>query len=132
MKTKLTRFLLIMSLLLSFIFVPGHTSAAAVIEVEVTAYDGAGVAGGGFRMSFVIKGEAISELLKWLIKGLATYIVNLGRASSPIEYPARPEKFFAGLHLRFEVLFSVGMPRMLTALGARVDVDARVAFLKIG
>ena len=97
-----------------------------VFYLEVTLSDATGAAGAGFRMSFVIKGEAISELLKWLIKSLATYIVNLGRAGNPIEYPPNPDLFFENLHIRFEVLFFIGMPRMLTALGARVDLDKKV------
>jgi len=97
-----------------------------VFYFEVTLSDATGAAGAGFRLSFVVKGEAIAELLKWLIKSLATYIVNLGRAGNPIEYPSHPELFFANLQIRFEVLFFVGMPKMLTALGARVDLDKRV------
>ncbi len=100
-----------------------------VFYLEVTLSDATGSAGAGFRMSFVIKGEAISELLKWLIKSLATYIVNLGRAGNPVEYPPEPHKFFENLHIRFEALFTVGMPKMLTALGARVDLDRRVTAL---
>ena len=97
-----------------------------VFYIEVTVNDAAGVAGAGFRLSFVVKGEAIAEILKWLVKGLATYLVNLGRASNPVEYPQSPSGFFANLFVRFEVLFTVGMPRMLTALGGRVDLDMRV------
>ena len=97
-----------------------------VFYLEVTLSDATGAAGAGFRMSFVVKGEAISELLKWLIKSLATYIVNLGRAGNPVAYPASPDAFFANLHVRFELLFFVGMPKMLTVLGARVDPGVRV------
>ena len=97
-----------------------------VFYLEATVSDATGVAGGGIRMSFVVKGEAISELLKWLIKSLATYIVNLGRAGNPVEYPPSPDAFFSNLHVRFEALFFVGMPRLLTALGGRVDQSLRV------
>ena len=97
-----------------------------VFYLEATVSDSAGVAGGGMRLSFVVKGEAISEVLKWLIKSLATYIVNLGRTGNPVEYPSSPDAFFSNLHIRFEVLFFVGMPRLLTALGGRVDQSLRV------
>ncbi|UCE45461.1 MAG: lamin tail domain-containing protein [Methanobacteriota archaeon] len=98
-----------------------------VFYVEATLSDATGAAGAGFRVSFVVKGEAISELLKWIIKSIATYLVNLGRVGNPVEYPSSPAAFFANLHIRFEMLFFVGMPRMLTALGANVDLDRRVA-----
>jgi hypothetical protein len=98
-----------------------------VFYLEVKLSDASGVAGAGFRLSFVIKGEAIAELLKWLVKSLATYIVNLGRMGNPTEYPPNPDGFFANLHLRLEVFFSVGMPKMLKALGGRVDETVEVA-----
>ena len=98
-----------------------------VFYIEVTLEGASGVAGGGFRVSFVIKGEAIAELLKWLVKSLATYLVNLGRMSNPVAYPPSPDGFFANMHLRLEVFFSVGMPRMLKALGGRVDESLRVS-----
>jgi hypothetical protein len=97
-----------------------------VFYIEVRFSDATGSAGAGFRVSFVVKGEAIAELLKWLIKSLATYIVNLGRMGNPVEYPPSPGGFFSNLHLRLEVFFSVGMPRMLEALGGRVDESFRV------
>lgn len=97
-----------------------------VFYIEVRLSDATGSAGAGFRASFVIKGEAIAELLKWLIKSLATYIVNLGRMGNPVEYPPSPGGFFANLHIRLEVFFAVGMPRMLKALGGRVDESLQV------
>ncbi len=100
-----------------------------IFYLEVTLSDATGAAGGGLRLSFVVKGEAISELLKWVIKSLATYIANLGRASNPLEYPPSPDAFFANLHIRFEALFFVGMPKMLTVLGGRVDTGLRVTAL---
>ena len=98
-----------------------------IFYIEVKLSDATGAAGAGFRLSFVIKGEAIAELLKWLVKSLATYIVNLGRMSNPIEYPPNPDGFFANLHLRLEVFFSVGMPKMLKALGGRVDEAVEIS-----
>ncbi|UCE92207.1 MAG: hypothetical protein JSV90_03480 [Methanobacteriota archaeon] len=100
-----------------------------VFYLEATLSDATGAAGAGLRLSFIVGGEAVSELLKWLIKSLATYIVNLGRAGNPVEYPPSPEAFFADLHIRFEVLFFVGMPRLLSALGGRVDQSLRVTAL---
>lgn len=97
-----------------------------VFYIEVKLSDATGAAGAGFRVSFVVKGEAIAELLKWLIKSLATYMVNLGRMSNPVEYPPTPGRFFANLHLRLEVFFSVGMPKMLKMLGGRVDESFQV------
>jgi hypothetical protein len=98
-----------------------------VFYIEVKLGDATGSASAGFRVSFVIKGEAIAELLKWLVKSLATYLVNLGRMGNPIEYPPSPDGFFANLHLRLEVFFSVGMPRMLAALGGRVDESIQIS-----
>ncbi len=86
--------------------------------VQVTFTDAAGAAGAGVRASFVVTGEAVTELLRWLVHSLAVFIVNLGRAANPVAYPTFPDEFFSGLFLRFEVLFEVGAPRVLSSLGA--------------
>lgn len=100
-----------------------------IFFVQVTLQDATGTAGAGFRASFVVTGEAIMELLRWLIHSFATFIVNLGRPSSPIAYPAFPPSFFSGLFLRFEVLFEVGLPRMVRVLGAVGDLGRRYTML---
>ena len=97
-----------------------------ILFVEVLLSDATGSAGFGFRASFVVSGESIVELLRWLIHSFATFVVNLGRASSPIAYPAFPQAFFAGLYLRFEVLFEVGTPRMLKVLGVTDQLENRL------
>jgi hypothetical protein len=89
-----------------------------IFYVKVILSDASGSAGAGFRASFVVTGEAIVDLLRWLIHSVATFIVNLGRAHAPLAYPKFPTSFFAGLYLRFEVLFEVGLPKMLSVIGA--------------
>jgi len=93
--------------------------------IKVTVNDASGSAGIGFRTSFVITGGAIVELLRWLIHSFATFIVNLGRASNPIAYPAFPPGFFVGLYLKFELLFEVGVPKMIRMLGAAASAGQR-------
>lgn len=97
-----------------------------VIFVKVMFGDAAGVSAAGVRASFVVSGDAIVELLRWLVHSVATFIVNIGRASNPIAYPAFPEKFFSGLFVRFDVLFEVGAPKMISALGVTRDLDERL------
>jgi len=96
-----------------------------ILFVKVVFGDAAGAAGVGFRASFVVTGDAIVDLLRWLIHSLATFIVNLGRASNPIAYPAFPQHFFSGLYLRFEALFEVGLPKLIRAVGAAGNIDGR-------
>lgn len=89
-----------------------------VFYIQVMLADATGSASAGFRASFVVTGEAIVDLLRWLIHSFATFVVNLGRPSNPIAYPAFPQEFFSGLYLRFEVLFEVGPPRIIRSLGS--------------
>jgi hypothetical protein len=89
-----------------------------IFYLKVVLSDASGTAGTGFRASFVVTGDAIVDLLRWLIHSLATFVVNLGRAQTPLAYPQFPKSFFAGLYLRFEVLFEVGLPKMLSVIGA--------------
>jgi hypothetical protein len=96
---------------------------AVIFYVEIVLSDASGTAGVGIRQSFVVTGEAIVDLLRWLIHTFATFIVNLGRPSNPIAYPSFPKSFFSELYLSFEVLFSVGMPKMVRVLGAIGDLD---------
>jgi hypothetical protein len=96
---------------------------AVIFYVEIVLSDASGTAGVGMRQSFVVTGEAIVDLLRWLIHTLATFIVNLGRPSNPIVYPTFPKSFFSELFLSFEVLFTVGMPKMVRVLGAVGDLD---------
>ncbi|HEX9908711.1 MAG TPA: lamin tail domain-containing protein [Thermoplasmata archaeon] len=98
-----------------------------IFYLKVTLKDASGSAGVGFRASFVITGEAIVDLLRWLIHTFATFVVNLGRASSPLAYPVFPQHFFAGLFLRFEVLFEVGLPNMVRLLGVAGDISRSFA-----
>lgn len=98
-----------------------------IFYIKVGLSDASGSVGGAFRASFVVTGEAIVDLLRWLIHSLATFIVNLGRASCPQAYPPFPSEFFAGLYLRFEALFEVGLPKMIRVLGAAGDIDGRFA-----
>lgn len=98
-----------------------------VLFVKVIFGDASGMAGAGVRASFVVSGEAIVELLRWLVYSVATFIVNIGRASNPMAYPACPEGFFSGLYLRFDALFEVGAPRIVSSLGVTRDLDDRVA-----
>jgi len=93
--------------------------------IKVTVNDASGSAGVGFRTSFVVTGGAIVELLRWLIHSFATFIVNLGRASNPIAYPAFPPGFFAGLCLRFELLFEVGVPKLIRVIGGAGSIGQR-------
>lgn len=96
-----------------------------IFFIEVALSDASGSGSVGFRASFVVTGEAIVDVLRWLIHTLATFIVNLGRASNPIAYPVFPGSFLEGLYLRFEVLFQVGAPKMLKAIGATGDFEQR-------
>ncbi len=97
-----------------------------VLFVKVVFGDAAGVSGLGVRASFVVTGEAVVELLRWLIHSLATFIVNIGRAGNPMAYPAFPQAFFSGLYLRFDLLFEVGTPRMVKALGVTDELTDRL------
>jgi hypothetical protein len=96
-----------------------------IFFIEVVLSDASGAAGIGFRASFIVTGEAIVDLLRWLIHSFATFVVNLGRASTPIAYPPFPRSFFSGMFLSFEVLFTVGMPKMVRLLGAAGDLQQR-------
>jgi hypothetical protein len=96
-----------------------------IFFIEVVLSDASGAAGIGFRASFIVTGEAIVDLLRWLIHSFATFVVNLGRASTPIAYPPFPRSFFSGMFLSFEVLFTVGMPKMVRLLGAVGDLQQR-------
>lgn len=98
-----------------------------IFYIKVVVSDATGSGGVGFRASFIVTGEAIVELLRWLIFNLATFIVNLGRANNPIAYPAFPTGLFSGLFLRFELLFEVGLPRMVRAVGAIGPLDQKYA-----
>ena len=93
--------------------------------IEVILSEATGSAGVGLRTSFVITGEAIVDLVRWLIHSVATFIVNLGRPSCPIAYPTFPKEFFSGLYISFEVLFEVGLPKMTRLLGAVGGFDLR-------
>ena len=103
----------------------GEIIHEVIFYIEVVLSDASGTAGIGFRASFVVSGEAIVELLRWLIHSFATFVVNLGRAMHPIAYPPFPKSFFSGLYLSFEVLFEVGLPRMTKLLGAVGDLNQR-------
>lgn len=96
-----------------------------IFYIKVVVSDITGSGGVGFRASFIVTGESIVDLLRWLIFNLATFVVNLGRASNPIAYPAFPASFFSGLYLRFELLFEVGLPRIVRAIGAIGPLDQR-------
>jgi len=98
-----------------------------IFYIKVLVTDMTGSGGVGFRASFVVTGESIVDLLRWLIFNLATFVVNLGRPSNPVAYPAFPQSFFSGLYLRFELLFEVGLPRMVRAIGAIGPLDQRYA-----
>ncbi len=97
-----------------------------ILFVKVTFGDAAGVSGMGIRASFVVTGDAIVDLLRWLVHSVATFIVNIGRASNPIAYPAFPQEFFSGLYVRFDVLFEIGTPRMIAALGVTEELESRL------
>jgi hypothetical protein len=94
-----------------------------ILFVKVTFGDTVGVANSGIRASFVVTGDSIVELLRWLIHSVATFIVNLGRSSNPIAYPAFPDKFFSGLFIRLDFIFEVGTPRMIRALGVAPELE---------
>ena len=96
-----------------------------VFYIEVVLSDASGSAGVGFRTSFVVTGEAIVDLLRWLIFSFATFVVNLGKASHPLAYPPFPKSFFSGLFLSFEVLFEVGLPNLVRLLGAVGNLDQK-------
>ncbi len=93
--------------------------------LEVTLNDATASIGAGIRFSFIVTGNAIEDLVRWIIQVIATYIVNLGRASHPSAYPVFPKDFFAGLYLSFEAIFFVGTPKMMRALGAIGDLHQR-------
>ncbi len=104
----------------------GEVIHELTLFITVTVSEASGAAGAGFRASFVVSGDAIVDLLRWLVHSLATFIVNLGRPSCPIAYPVFPQEFFAGLYVRFEALFEVGPPKMLAAIGASALPDLRL------
>ncbi len=104
----------------------GEIIHEVIFFIKVGLGDPTGSAGIGFRASFVVGGGAVVELLRWLVHSLATFIVNLGRMSNPVALPSFPREFFAGLSLRFELLFEVGLPRMMRAIGVSSDAGQRL------
>ncbi len=100
-----------------------------IIYIEVTLNDASGSAGFGFRTSFVVTGDAIVDVLRWLIHTFATFVVNLGRASNPIAYPQFPSSFFSGLYIRFEMLFEIGTPKMLNVLGVASALENKLTMV---
>ncbi|MBU1159018.1 MAG: lamin tail domain-containing protein [Candidatus Thermoplasmatota archaeon] len=100
-----------------------------IIYIEVTLSDASGSAGFGFRTSFVVTGDAIVDVLRWLIHTFATFVVNLGRASNPIAYPQFPSSFLSGLYIRFELLFEIGTPKMLKVLGVASALENRLTMV---
>jgi hypothetical protein len=98
-----------------------------IFFIKVVVSDPTGSGGLGFRASFVVTGEAIVDLLRWLIFNLATFMVNLGRANNPVAYPPFPTSVFSGLFIRFELLFEVGLPRMMSVIGAVGPLDVKYA-----
>lgn len=99
-----------------------------VFYLEVTLNDASGSVGAGLRFSFIISGEAIEDIVRWIVQTLATVIVNLGRASHPLACPPFPKSFFSGLYLSFQAIFFVGMPKMIRALGAIGNLNQRFTF----
>jgi hypothetical protein len=97
-----------------------------ILYVKVVFSDATGAAGLGIRASFVVTGEAIVDLLRWLIHSVAAFIVNVGRAGNPAAYPAFPSEFFAGLYVRFDVLMEIGTPKMVAALGVTSELEGRL------
>ena len=93
--------------------------------IEVALSDASGTASVGFRASFIVTGEAVVDLLRWLIHSFATLVVNLGRASCPMAYPAFPKPVFSGMFLSFDVLFEVGLPKLIRLLGAVGNLEQR-------
>jgi hypothetical protein len=100
-----------------------------VFYIEVGISDASGTACVAFRTAFVVTGEAIVDLIRWLIYTFATFVVNLGRAQNPIAYPHFPSAFLSDLHLRFESLFEVGLPRALRVIGALSGVKDRYSLV---
>jgi hypothetical protein len=100
-----------------------------IFYIEVTISDATGSAGVGFRASFIVSGEAIVDLLRWLIHSIATFVVNLGRMQHPLAYPEFPKEFFSGLYLRFEALFEIGLPKIMKVIGAVSEIRDRYALV---
>ncbi|MGQ9587331.1 MAG: lamin tail domain-containing protein [Thermoplasmata archaeon] len=100
-----------------------------IFYIEVTLNDASGFVGAGFRTSFVVSGTAITDLIRWLIHTFATFVVNLGRPSNPIAYPAFPKAFFSGLYIGFEVLARAGVPNMVRLIGAVGDLSTEYAYV---
>lgn len=109
----------------NLISIVGEVIHEVIFYVKVILSDASGSAGAGIRASFVVTGDSIVQLLRWVIHSIATFIVNLGRASHPIAYPVFPKSFFAGLYVRFEVLFEIGLPKMVRLLGAAGSLDRK-------
>lgn len=103
----------------------GEIIHEVIFFIKVCVNDATGSAGLGFRASFIVTGGAVVDLLRWLIHSFATFVVNLGRPSCPIAYPSFPQGLFSGLFLRFELLFEVGLPKMIRVLGASGSTDGR-------
>jgi hypothetical protein len=100
-----------------------------VFYLEVGLSDASGTACVAFRTAFVVTGEAIVDLIRWLIYTFATFVVNLGRAQNPLAYPHFPSAFLSDLYLRFESLFEVGLPRALRVIGALAGVRDRYSLV---
>ena len=103
----------------------GEVIHEVIFFIEVALSDASGTASVGFRASFIVTGEAVVDLLRWLIHSFATLVVNLGRASCPMAYPAFPKPVFSGMFLSFDVLFEVGLPKLIRLLGAVGNLEQR-------
>ena len=115
------------NLIENLLSIVNETIHEVIFFFEVSLKDATGTAGVAFRASFVVTGDAIVDVLRWLIHSIATFIVNLGKAHSPLAYPSFPSSFLSGLYVRFEVLFEVGLPKMVRLLGAVRDLERTFA-----
>jgi len=93
---------------------------------------GAGeLAGGGFRLAFVMAGHALIEVLRWLAHNLVEFLVTFPNPGTAVEYEAFPTDLLDSFAIRIEAFGTIGLPRFMShAAGedapTRVRADVRV------
>lgn len=89
-----------------------------VLFLELRLSDLSGTVSGGLRVAFVLTGEAIVDLLRWLLLTVASVIANLLPTVPSVALPSLPRGALEHLYFRVQVFVDLGPPRFLEALGA--------------
>ncbi len=80
------------------------------VDVAISPFGTQGAAGGGFRLSFVIDGVGLADLLRWLVDVLKTFLHNLTTPNNPQAFPTIPRSVPEHMFIRLEGYLIVGVP----------------------